>query len=345
MGKKRFDPNDIGVKTGGIFGLPFSYKDTRVAILPVPWEATASYRPGAAKGPQAVFEASLQVDLYDSNIKDAWKTGIYMEPVSQAVYIKSCVLRKKTEACIVHLESGGNSSAPKFKALTAEVNRVCAELDKWVRQKSEKYLSGGKIPCVLGGDHSAPLGLMQAVSARYDSFGILHIDAHADLRDKYEGFEFSHASIMFNALKLKQVRKLVQIGVRDYSEDEADLIKNSKGRIQTFFFRDTKKALFEGKTWASVCAEIIAALPKDVYISFDIDAMDPSLCPNTGTPVPGGFMYEEIMYLLAKLASCGRRIIGFDLCEVAPGKNTVIDAAAGARILYKMANLAALSQR
>jgi agmatinase len=200
-----------------------------------------------------------------------------------------------------------------------------------------------KIVALLGGDHSTPLGLMQALAEKHSSFGILHIDAHADLREAYEGFEYSHASIMFNAIKIPQITHLVQVGIRDYCEAELRLIK-SDNRISAFFDRDIKHRQFEGTTWASICDQIIDVLPKKVYLSFDIDGLDPKLCPNTGTPVPGGLELEQSIYLVEKLVYSGRTIIGFDLNEVAPGKDEW-DANVGARLLYRLANMCLVSNQ
>src|SRR5690606_2133030 len=118
---------------------------------------------------------------------------------------------------------------------------------------------------------------------------VLQIDAHADLRRAYEGFQYSHASIMYNILEeIPAVTKLVQVGIRDYCDEEFEAITKSQGRIVTFFDRDLKAGAYQGKTWDQQTDEIIRELPERIYISFDIDGLDPKLCPNTGTPVPGG---------------------------------------------------------
>ncbi|MFN3315527.1 MAG: agmatinase family protein, partial [Raineya sp.] len=226
------------------------------------------------------------------------------------------------------------------------VNKEAEKLNQWVRETATYWQKQGKMVALLGGDHSTPLGLIQALAQQYDSFGILQIDAHADLRDAYEGFEYSHASIMFNALKIPQISKLIQVGIRDYCEAEVSIIQNSQGRIKTFFDHNIKEAIFEGKTWASICDEIIAELPENVYITFDIDGLDPKLCPHTGTPVAGGFDLTEINFLLKKLVKAGKKIIGFDLVEVACGdvENEEWDANVGARVLFKLANWMGVSQ-
>ena len=178
----------------------------------------------------------------------------------------------------------------------------------------------------------------KAIAEKHGDFGILQIDAHCDLRKAYEGFTYSHASIMYNALKLPAVGRLVQVGVRDYCDEELNVIKRSMGRVVTYFDQDLKDELYEGTTWGNLCDQIIQDLPQYVYISFDIDGLDPKLCPNTGTPVQGGFETEQVFYLFSKLLQSKKNIIGFDLNEVGVGE-TDWDANVGARVLFKLCNL------
>lgn len=340
---KNFDPNSLGDKQNNIYGLPFTAEEAEVVLLPVPWEVTVSYAAGTANGPQAIFDASFQVDLYDAKIKDAWKIGIAMDKFPKDLKKKSDALRKQSEKYIALLEEGNNPEKnKKMKSIQKSVNKECEGMIEWVKEKSSYFLKKEKIVGLIGGDHSTPLGLIQALAKKHPSFAILQIDAHADLRDAYEGFTYSHASIMYNALKTNAVKKLVQVGIRDYCEAEANMIKNSNGRIATFFDRDIKSKLYEGKSWKDICKEVIDQLPKYVYISFDIDGLDPKLCPNTGTPVAGGFEFEQICYLIEQIVESRRNIISFDINEVAPGKDEW-DANVGARLLYRIANLTAKS--
>jgi agmatinase len=217
-------------------------------------------------------------------------------------------------------------------------------MNDWVYEQVKKYRSMGKMVALLGGDHSTPLGMIKALSEEYESFGVLQIDAHADLRKAYENFEYSHASISYNALKLPHISKLVQVGIRDYCQSEAILAKENN-RIYTFYDKDIKEDLYEGKAWKVICDDIVEQLPDDVYITVDIDGFDPKLCPNTGTPVAGGFEMEQILYLMKQVVKSGKKIIGFDLVEVAPGpEGDEWDGNVGARILYRMSNLYAASQ-
>jgi agmatinase len=200
----------------------------------------------------------------------------------------------------------------------------------------------GKKVAVIGGDHSSPLGYFQALANQYSDFGILHIDAHADLRDAYEGFEFSHASIMFNALKIPQISKLVQVGLRDICIDEVEIINSSNNRVVAYYDSAIKQQQYAGKTWIDLCQEIVGNLPENVHISFDVDGLDPKLCPNTGTPVPGGLELEQVYCLFREVVKSGRKIIGFDVNEVGDAE---WDGNVGARIVYKLANLLDLSQK
>ncbi len=338
-----FDPNSVGLKANNIFGLPFTKEESALVLLPVPWEVTVSYRAGTAKGPEEVFNASLQVDLFDPDGIDAWKQGYHMLPVDKDLMAKSDDLRQYAEKIIELMADGGDvANDPVLLEKLAEVNSGGAYCKEWVKTKTLELLQAGKKVALLGGDHSTPLGFLQALEEVHGAYGILQIDAHADLRNAYEGFTYSHASIMYNVLGMVPgVTKLVQVGIRDYCDEELDVINNSNGRVKTFFDRDIKARQYEGETWKTICNDIIAALPDKVYISFDIDGLDPKLCPNTGTPVPGGFESEQICYLFRLLKQSGKEIIGFDLNEVSAG-DTVgdsIDAIVGSRVLYKMCNI------
>jgi agmatinase len=339
---KAFDPNSVGNTNNGIFGLPFTIEESQIVILPIPWDVTVSYAAGASKGPKAIFNASYQVDLYDPYFKDAWKLGVAMAPINTQLKKQSKLLRSGVETYIDNLSNGDDEKSPENIQFQAVINEACQNMVSWVEQETSNYLNAGKLVVGLGGDHSTPLGIFKAMAKKHGSFGILQIDAHADLRNAYEGFEYSHASIMYNALKIKEVKTLVQVGIRDYCEAENTIIATSKGRVKTFFDKDIKHAQYAGKSIKKIHEDIVKALPNKVFISFDIDGLDPKLCPNTGTPVSGGFETEEVLHLLELVVASGKTIIGFDLNEVAPG-NDEYDANVAARILYRMINILAKS--
>lgn len=340
IGSEYFDPNGPGIKNN-LFGLPFTKEDAIVIIVPVPWEVTVSYQEGTAHGPEAVLGASSQIDLFHQEIKDIWKLGIAMLPIEKNLLAENKVLRALASKHIQSLETRMETEANKI--ITQKINESCENLNIYIKNTCSGLLREGKLVGILGGDHSTPLGFLRALSERYDRFGILQIDAHADLRKAFEGFQYSHGSIMFNALKLPAVGRIVQVGIRDFCAEEMQIMQRAGGRIKTFFDSEIKEAQYRGKTWANQCDEIIKELPDLIYISFDIDGLNPKLCPNTGTPVPGGFELEQLSYLLKQIVKSGKKIIGFDLCEVAPGGDEW-DANVGARTLWELCNWMGVSQ-
>lgn len=334
---KAFNPNDLGV-SGSIFGLPFNLQTADLVLIPIPWEVTVSYAAGTADGPAHILEASTQVDLYQKDLVDAWKMGIHLLAEDKQLRLLSDANREKAVGYIDHLEAGTNNSK-EAKKLLEEVNGACGQMVQTVKEVCQRQLKKGKLVGLVGGDHSTPLGYLQALAEEHESFGVLQIDAHHDLRASYEDFEYSHASIMYNALKLDQIEKLVQVGIRDFCEEEALYVQNNTDRVEVFYDEDYRIALFEGENWKTMCERMIDGLPQKVYISFDIDGLQPDLCPNTGTPVPGGLSFQEVNYLITKLARSGRQIIGFDLNEVAPAEDHDWNGNVGARVLYRLANL------
>lgn len=332
-----FDPNGVGIANGNIFGFPVNQENANIVITPIPWDATASYGKGTSNGPQAILDASTQLDFYHFELEKAWETKVFMSPISKEWKKINDDLCLRGMEYIRFLEEGGSvENSPEFTLLIQEINEAQIALKNNLKEKAIQLIQEGKIPVVLGGEHSTPLGLIEAIDSQNQTFGILQIDAHADLRDAYEGFQQSHASIMFNVVNnCKNLQKLVQVGIRDVAQSEIDLIEQSS-KITTFFDWKIKQELYEGKTWKSIVNDIIQELPQRVYISFDIDGLKPYLCPNTGTPVAGGFELEEINYLFFSLIDAGKEIIGFDLNEVGDDSSSDWDANVGARALWNL---------
>lgn len=332
-----FDPNAAGNPNNNIFGLPFTEADARIVLLPVPWEVTASYRKGTARAPEHLFRSSLQIDLFDADISEGWKQGFYMREPDKKILLKSDYLRKEAELYINFTSQGEEILKNKFMCKTLrEVNEGSQFLNKWVYEQTSELLDKGKLVGIIGGDHSSPYGFMKAIAEKHGDFGILQIDAHCDLRESYEGFTNSHASIMFNALRdIPQIKKLVQAGVRDHSPSEWEYICNSDNRVVPFFDKNIRERMYEGETWRRIADDIVDKLPEKVYLSFDIDGLDPKLCPSTGTPVQGGFETEQVFYLIKRIIQSKRTLIGFDLCEIGISNNEW-DENVGARVLFKL---------
>lgn len=332
-----FDHNAAGNPNNNIFGLPFTEEDASLVLVPVPWEVTVSYKAGTARAPERMFKSGLQIDIFDEDMRDVWKKGFYMREPDKKILLKSDYLRKEAELYINYISQGENISNNKFMCKTLkEVNEGSMFLNKWVFDQTSELLEKGKLVGIVGGDHSTALGFLKALAEIHSSFGILQIDAHCDLREAYEGFTNSHASVMYNVLReIPQVTKVLQAGIRDFSESEFQYISNSGGRISAFTSKNIRERIYNGETWNSVAEDIISQLPDKVYVSFDIDGLDQKLCPSTGTPVPGGFEFDEINFLLKKLIKSGRKLIGFDLSETGISSNEW-DENVGARVLFKL---------
>lgn len=330
-----YNPSDVG-KKGSLFGLPYTVDQASLVIVPVNLDVTVSYNEGTSSAPARILDESTQLDLSIPGVAAPWKLKVAID--SPVLWVaKNATSRQSAKSIIDSLENG-KEIAPEH---LFQVNNYCAEVHERVEQVCMTHLERGKLVAILGGDHSAPLGLIRTLSSHHD-FGILQIDAHMDLRSAYEGFEFSHASIMHNALKCDGVKSLTQVGIRDYCEEEELLCEKSSKTIHTFFDEVMFNEREQGHSWSRQVIAIVATLPQKVYISFDVDGLDPSLCPHTGTPVPGGMTFNEVVYLLKEIVASGRSIIGFDLCEVGDDR---WDANVGARVLYRLCLALGQSQK
>ena len=340
-----FDPAAAAQPGSGIFGLPHSPDEAHVVVIPVPFEATTSYGGGTSDGPAALLEASKQVDLFDVETGRPYERGIAM--LEAPAELLTWNERAKERALLV-IEAGGiESGEAELLAAAKDVNGFSEKLNDHVYRTAKQWIEQGKLVAAVGGDHAISFGIVQAHAEKYPGMGVLHLDAHADLRVAYEGFTWSHASIFYNVCeRIPGVKTLVQVGLRDMSENEHRYIENSGGRIHAFYDAVLQQNRFDGLPWNQQVKQIVDKLPQQVYLSFDIDGLDPVLCPNTGTPVPGGLSFPEATALVAGVVRSGRTIVGFDLTEVAPDpEGSEWDANVGARLLYKMIGWMLKSQK
>ncbi len=325
----------------GLFGSQLDAEHDEVIIIGVPWEPTASYGRGTSKAPFALVPASHQLDFFDLAQRREFGKQVGMLPVKDTWQTLNREALKRVEAM-----RKGKLNPQLAELARNQINRASAMLNDELEHETRKWLNKGKLVGILGGDHSSPMGAMKAIFQEHPGCGILHIDAHHDLRQAYEGFTWSHASIMYNALRELNPAALVSVGIRDFCQEEYDLANNDS-RIHTFYDQEVKDALYRGRSWSELCDAILRKLPDKVYVSFDIDGLDPGLCPHTGTPVPGGLDFSQACFLLDSLVQSGRQIIGFDLCEVAGNpacEEDEWDFNVGARILYRLCAVAAASQ-
>lgn len=317
-----FDPNNSAPEGSGLFALPYTVDDASVVIVPVPWDATSSQALASGGAPDAVYEASKYVELFDSKQGPIYRKGIAMDATCKEI----ATLNQRAIAI---------QSSDDFHG--AQLTKPCEQLNRLVRDQVSRHIADGKRVGLLGGDHSVSYGAIDAHLAQYPSLGILHIDAHCDLRRAFDEISFSHASIMYNVIEYLKPDKLVQVGIRALCDFEVDYIRDSN-RIQVFFDADLHELRSDGITWNEICSKIVVQLPELVYVSLDIDGLEPSICPNTGTPVPGGLAYNDVAYLLRHVSASGRTIVGFDLVEVGARE---FDASIAAHLLYQLCGVVA----
>jgi agmatinase len=341
------DPSAPAGPESGLFGLGSTPDEARVHVIPVPFEATTSYRRGTARGPAAVLAASRQVDLLDLDFGAPWKAGIALLEDDPRVAAWNEEATRLAEP--IHARGGEIGDDPGLLEALERVNAIGAELNDLVHERTWGVLAKDRLPVVLGGDHAVSFGAWRAAcERRTGDLGLLHFDAHADLRGAYEGFTWSHASVLLNGLdRMTGIARALQVGIRDLCDEELVRIEEDS-RLATLFDRDWARAGLEGRDRTELVRRHLDRLPEEVWVTFDVDGLDPALCPNTGTPVPGGLSWNEASLWLAELVKSGRRVVGVDLVEVAPGDERPdgegIDEIVGARLLYRLIG-AALATR
>lgn len=265
----------------------------RFVLVPVPYERTTTYRRGTAGGPAALLAAGTQVELYDE------ETGV--QPLDAGVALLPPV------------------SCPGMPDQLADVLLAVVK----------PHLAAGRVVGCIGGEHSISLGPIRAAARRRKGLGILHVDAHPDLRDEYEGTRFGHGCVMRRVLEEKGVGKLVQVGLRAVSADDDAAIKGDP-RIRPYYAYDLAR-----KDPAEWIDKVVEELPPRVYVSFDVDGLDPSVVPGTGTPEPGGLSWWGALALL-KAVLARRELVAFDIVELLPVAHSQVSDFAAAKLLFKM---------
>jgi len=273
---------------GGIDPEYEAIEQAAFVVVPVPYDLTTTYQGGARKGPAAILEASCNMELYDEELDaESYRAGIHTVPPLEAVAAGPEGMLERVEEAI------------------------------------DGVFELGKIPVMLGGEHSITLGAVRAAVKRYPKLSVLHLDAHADMRESYQGTPYSHACIGRRMLELCPV---VQAGIRSMSVEEAAFLR--KGTVPFY----SAAAIRKDRTWVS---KAVGHLSKDVYISVDLDALDPSVMPATGTPEPGGMLWQDVLELIREVCR-KRRVVGFDVVELAPIPGMVAPDFLAARLAYRM---------
>jgi agmatinase len=292
----------LGIKSNflAIDAASSRYATSRVAILPVPYERTVSYGGGTKRGPAAILEASHYVELYD-------------EETRREVY------RELGIATLPPFSAGTKKDRPYLAALEALTARLLAD---------------GKFVLTLGGEHTISQAPIAAYAKKFPDLSVLQIDAHSDLRAEYQGSPYSHASVMARVCEIIDPRKLVQVGIRAQCIEEAAFIRE-KG-ITTIYAHELRGGTYTrgARTWEDYA---VGQLSEHVYVSFDVDGLDPAVMPATGTPEPNGLTWDEAMRLLRKVGE-RRKVVGSDIVELAPMKGLHHPDLATAKLASKMIN-------
>jgi len=261
--------------------------NARFVIVPVPYDLTSTYQPGSRRGPAAILEASANMELYDEELK-------------KETYLAGIHTAKPVEV---------DARGPKTM------------IDA-VRRRIRRIVAQGKTPVVLGGEHSITLGAVQAVAEQYPNLTVLQFDAHADLRDRYQGTPYNHACV---ARRVAEFCNLVQVGIRSMSREEGDFLPGSS--VKSY----PADEVFARRDWAETIA---GDLGGDVYVTIDLDVFDPSVMPATGTPEPGGLFWRDVLSLL-RLVSSKCSVRGFDVVELAPMPGVVAPDFMAAKLIYR----------
>lgn len=277
-----------------------SWENSQIAIVSAPMEQTVSYGKGTADGPKGILNASAYVEFYDDEFNN--------------------------ELCF----EKGIATLPPVSFGKAKGKAALDILQKQVTD----VLDAGKFCVTLGGEHTLSTAPIAAHYAKYPNMSILHFDAHSDLRQEYEGTPYSHACFMARVAEFFPTKRITQVGIRAQCIEEAQFIKEKK--INTFYASAIRRGI-HGADWQS---SVVKTLGKEVYVTFDVDYFDPAIMPATGTPEPDGFLYAETLDIFRKMVKAGKRIVGFDIVELAPMKNLHHPSLTTARLLYKMLNYA-----
>lgn len=344
---KEFDPNKYNNPYCGLFGLPFETDESDLVILPVPWDL-ASEKMGSAEAPDAILNASKDVNLYKPTFENIWQQGIALHNIPQKWKESSIELRKiRNKVNKIKEVKISPKKEVELVQYYKQINNISLILKEWVEDKCNDYLDSKKVLGLLGGDKSVISGFISALAKKHKNFGILHLDAHAGMKEKYNGFEFLHESVIRKHLQHEQISSIVIAGTRSIDFSEIEFLNQNKNIIRHYSDAYLKEKMFKGTTWRILLNEIISPLPRYIYISIDIDVLQQWLCPYTAKPEPGGFTFEELLAIITEIQNVGKKIIGFDLTGISPSpdKNNDWDSKVGAELLYHLCCNALLSQR
>ena len=309
----------------------FGMNASSIFIYSVPWDVTVTYRSGSHQSPGFIQESMAQLD--DQHPFSTESIQLTFLPVNSSIVGLQHEYKKVSSLIIDALNHQKNLTSRHQQQL-AEINRASCELNQLVLNDIHHHRSSPVILC--GGEHGVGVGYVASLSRQFDSFSILHIDAHMDCRVQYFGYDYSHASVMTHYANHSAVSGITQVGIRDYASVETQFQAESDTEFHVFTDYWLHQQLFHGKCWHDVCQQILGTLSDRVFISLDVDGLMAYLCPATGTPVPGGLSYNQLVYLLEQVSKT-KRLVGAELVEVNSSSASDWNADVGARLLFLLA--------
>lgn len=327
--------DDSASDSGYYFRDKTSTDEAKLVVVSVPWSVTSDYGRGAAYAPDAIIDASDKKDIYDLKRDISHYGSVATADIDYNIQECSGRLGHEAERIALSLEES-DTIGERTHARIERVNVGFGEMQASVYRQVRRIAKSGKQVAIVGGDQSVAFGAVKALSEHHKGIGVLNIDAHADLKHEGVPYTYSHTTVMRNiAEELSCVGKIVEVGVRDINHDEL-AFATANDKVEIHFSEELAARRFEGETWGKICDEICESLPPKVYISFDIDALKIEFCHNTNSPVPGGMTFDEVVYLVNRVVATGHTIVGFDITEVVPNLDNVMDANVAARLLGKM---------
>ena len=296
-----------------LFDLNCQEKDSQLIVIPVPWDITTSYRKGTSLAAKAILESSNQIDHYHHYYPNFHQYGIHMIDIPADIIKLNQKLNDITQQIVNHDCQKKLLSDTKLNECLELVSAGTKTCFDWIHSQLNNY--SDKQVIVLGGEHSVSYPAISFFKKKHPQLSVLQIDAHMDLRPSYQQLTYSHAAVIYHCHSQLNI-PITQVGIRDSSQSELDYVKKHDN-IHVFDDTYCQHQLFKGVQWDAICDDIINTLSDDVYITIDIDGLDSSFCPSTGTPVPGGMSYHQLCYLIQKIRASNKRIISMDLVEVA----------------------------
>lgn len=318
-----FNPDVAHQYNGNFAALPHIGDEAGIVYLPVPWDATTSGMKGTANGPENILRHSLEIDLFDHRTPEAWCLGHQFLQIEES----TSLLNMETRDIVQAYRKGHGD--------LLQIDQACERIHQEIYEKIDQWQADRRLIVLVGGEHSISYGSIRSHLERFPKMHVLQLDAHMDLRKAYEGIKFSHASIFYNVLNYLPLTGLYQLGVRDLCREEWALAERDD-RVHFILAEDIYSQKARGISFHNQLGQFLNSISDEIYLSIDIDVLEPHYCPNTGTPVPGGLSFWDILQVVDAIHKLGKKIVGLDLVET--GGTGYTDGFTAAKLLYLVAS-------